>query len=699
MRRSLRLGLLGKFALASVVPIVALGLVLSEYVKHQIERHSLSQEVRAAALVARVGLQPHIRPVDLERGYLQPAEAKALHRALSVRRGEDGVARIKVWNQAGTIVYSDKRSLIGRTFAKSDSLRRALGGEVHSELSSLDDAEEATEQHFDKLLEVYVPLVASAGKRPVGAAEIYLDYAPIASAIRRETHTMYLLLLGGIAGLYAALFRIVAGASRRLRRQADTLRRQAEELRHHAATKEHQALHDHLTGLPNRVLFADRISHAIRTAERSGDEVAVFVMDLDRFKEVNDTLGHHSGDLLLQELAHRLQRALRTSDTVARLGGDEFGVLLPDLVDRQAIEEVVDRIRVAVERPFHVQDLPLAIETSIGISMFPEHGQDVDALLQKADVAMYVAKESNSTHEFYDPREHEYDPKRLTLVGELRRAIEAAELTVYYQPKADLRTGEVTGTEALVRWEHPERGLLFPDEFIPLAQHTGLIRPLTLCVMDTAMAQARAWQNRGWKLSVAVNLAARNLLDAGLPDDVYELLEKWQLEPGTVKFEITESTIMADPVRAMSVLERLHAMGTKLSIDDFGTGYSSLAYLKRLPVDAVKIDKSFVLNMDTDENDAAIVRSTIDLARNLGLNVVAEGVENEATWQTLAALGCDFAQGNYLTRPLPAPELNAWFERRPESQVSGHSANGRGSREATSAALANVRPQVETAVE
>jgi diguanylate cyclase (GGDEF)-like protein len=697
MRRSLRLGLLGKFALASVVPIAALGLVLTEYVKHQIERHSLAQEVRAAALVARVGLQPHVRPVDLQRGYLEPAEAKALHRALSVRRGEDGVARIKVWNRAGTIVYSDHRALIGRTFSKSESLHRALRGEVHSEISSLDGADEVAERHFGKLLEVYVPLVARPGKAPVGVAEIYLDYAPIATAIRRETRTMYLLLLGGVAGLYAALFRIVAGASRRLRRQADTLRRQAEELRHHAATKEHQALHDHLTGLPNRVLFADRISQAIRTAERSGDEVAVFVMDLDRFKEVNDTLGHHSGDLLLQELAYRLQRALRTSDTVARLGGDEFGVLLPDLVDRQAIEEVVDRIRAAVERPFHVQDLPLAIETSIGISVFPEHGQDVDALLQKADVAMYVAKESNSTHEFYDPREHEYDPKRLTLVGELRRAIEAAELTVFYQPKADLRTGEVTGTEALVRWEHPERGLLFPDEFIPLAQHTGLIRPLTLYVMDTAMAQARAWQNQGWKLTVAVNLAARNLLDAGLPEDVQELLDKWQLEPGTVKFEITESTIMADPVRAMSVLERLHAMGTKLSIDDFGTGYSSLAYLKRLPVDAVKIDKSFVLNMDTDENDAAIVRSTIDLARHLGLKVVAEGVENEAIWQTLAALGCDLAQGNYLTQPLPAAELNAWFESRPESRPHARSVNGHGPADSARTAFGNARTQIEPA--
>jgi diguanylate cyclase (GGDEF)-like protein len=699
MRRSVRLGLLGKFALASVVPILALGLVLSQYVKHQIERRTLSQEVRAAALVARVGLQPHIRPIDLRRGYLPVAQRQALHRALKLKRAEDRVARIKIWNKKAKIVYSDKKSLIGRRFTLFGPLRQALKGDIHSEISPVRRADHASERRVGKLLEVYIPLVAKPGQPPVGAADISLEYDPIAAEIRRETRTMYLLLLGGIVVLYAALFKIVAGASKRLRRQADTLRRQAEELRHHAATKEHQALHDPLTGLPNRVLFADRISQAIRVAERSGDEVAVFLMDLDRFKEVNDTLGHHSGDLLLQELAARLRRALRTSDTVARLGGDEFGVLLPDLVDRQSIEEVVDRIRVAVERPFYVQDLPLAIETSIGVSIFPEHGQDVDALLQKADVAMYVAKEGNSTHELYDANEDEYDPTRLTLVGELRRAIEAAELTVFYQPKADLRTGEVKGTEALVRWEHPERGLLLPDEFIPLAQHTGLIRPLTLSVLDTAMAQLRTWQHQGRNVTVAVNLATRNLLDAGLPDDVQELLDKWQLDPASIEFEITESTIMADPFRALAVLKRLHAMGTKLSIDDFGTGYSSLAYLKRLPVDSVKIDKSFVLNMDTDENDAAIVRSTIDLARNLGLTVVAEGVESETIWKTLAGLGCDIAQGNYLTAPLPGAKLSAWFDQRDQPETSVGGTNGHGPAKAARAALGDAHWHAEPAVE
>jgi diguanylate cyclase (GGDEF)-like protein len=684
MRRSLRLGLLGKFALASIIPIVLLGLVLSQYLRHRIEQRAFVQAERAAVLVARVGFQPHIRPIDLRRGYLPPAQARALDRALQSKRREDGVARIKIWNTGVRVVYSDKRSLIGNKFHIFGPLRRALSGEVHSEVSA-ERRDTASERHLGKLLEVYVPLLGKK-HRPVGAADIFLDYEPIAAEIRHETRTMYLLLLGGIAGLYATLFRIVAGASRRLRRQADTLRRQAEELRHQAAAKEHQSLHDPLTGLPNRVLFGDRISQAIRTAARSGDEVAVFLMDLDRFKEVNDTLGHHSGDLLLQELGARLQRALRASDTIARLGGDEFGVLLPDLVDRQSIEEVVDRIRAAVERPFYVQDLPLAIETSIGVSIFPEHGQDVEALLQKADVAMYVAKEGNSTHEIYDPRDDEYDPTRLTLVGELRRAIDAAELTVFYQPKADLRTGEVRGTEALVRWEHPVRGLLGPDEFIPLAQHTGLIRPLTLCVIDIAMAQVRAWQNQGLHLSVAVNLATRNLLDAGLPDDVQEMLHKWQLDPASIEFEITESTIMADPFRALAVLKRLHEMGTKLSIDDFGTGYSSLAYLKRLPVDAVKIDKSFVLNMDTDENDAAIVRSTIDLARNLGLTVVAEGVESETIWRTLSGLGCDIAQGNYLTKPLPAGELVDWFRELPETQVQA-GANGKEPETATPAAV------------
>ncbi len=455
------------------------------------------------------------------------------------------------------------------------------------------------------------------------------------------------------------------------RKLAEEARDRAEqELRHQAELNRHQALHDALTGLPNRSLFTDRIEQAVRAAQREGSHVAVLMMDLDRFKEINDTLGHHSGDLLLKELAKRVQAALRASDSVARLGGDEFGVLLPRYANRTALLKVVDRIRSSIEKPFVLDELPLSVEGSVGIALYPDHGEDVDLLLRRADVAMYVAKQWNSGYAFYDAEEHDFDPARLTLVGELRRALNDHELVLYYQPKAELRTGQVLSVEALIRWLHPERGLVPPDEFIPIAQQTGLIKPLTLYVLDEALRQGREWARRGWELSVAVNVSMRNLIDLEFPDDVSRLLAKWDADPSQLELEITESTIVADPFRSKLVLDRLSALGVRLSIDDFGTGYTSLAYLKQLPVDGIKIDRGFVMNMVEDEDDDAIVRSTIDLGRNLGLEVVAEGVENDEIMSRLKALGCDFAQGYHLSRPIPADQLSAWFETLPAAGIT-----------------------------
>jgi diguanylate cyclase (GGDEF)-like protein len=435
-------------------------------------------------------------------------------------------------------------------------------------------------------------------------------------------------------------------------------------LRRQAELNEYQALHDSLTGLPNRSLFHDRIGQAVLACERSGGRVAVLLMDLDRFKEVNDTLGHHSGDVLLTELGSRIRDVLRASDTVARLGGDEFGVLLPDQADPMDVAHVMEKIRQAVERPLVVQDLPLGVEASVGVAFYPDHGRTVDALLQAADVAMYAAKESHAFYAFYDATTHDYGPARLTLLAELRRAIDERQLVLYFQPKAALRDGEVASVEALLRWRHPERGLVFPDEFIPSVQQTGLIKPLTLYVIDEALRQCRSWEERGLILSVAVNLSIRNLLDVTFPGDVERLLRHHELDPHRLELEITESTMLADPLRTKSVLEKLSDMGVRISLDDFGTGYSSLSYLTRLPLDELKIDRSFVLNMLEDADHAAIVRSTIDLGRNLGLDVVAEGVENAAVWDELERLGCDIAQGYYLTRPVPADELEAWLRSR-----------------------------------
>jgi diguanylate cyclase (GGDEF)-like protein/PAS domain S-box-containing protein len=453
--------------------------------------------------------------------------------------------------------------------------------------------------------------------------------------------------------------------------QDDTERKAAEEaLMRQSELNEHQALHDGLTELPNRTLFRDRIEQAIAVAGREGGQLAVAMMDLDRFKDVNDSLGHHAGDALLVEIAQRLQSVLRRSDTVARLGGDEFGVLISKPRSDRDVALVIEKVRAALEQPVIVDGLALPAEASIGIAMFPDHGGDVDTLLRRADTAMYSAKDEKSGYVFYDGSRSESDPARLTLVGELRRAIEERELVLYYQPKASLSDGAVESAEALLRWNHPTRGLVGPDEFIPLAQQTGLIKPLTLYVLDEALGQCRAWQLAGIKLGVAINISIRNLLDAHFPELVGTLLDKWEVDPGQLELEITESTVLSDPVRTKRVLDKLSAMGIVLSIDDFGTGYSSLSYLTQLPVNEIKIDRSFVMNMAESSGDAVIVRSTIDLARNLGLQVVAEGVETEEAWHELNELGCTLAQGYYLTRPVPAAELTEWLKHRPRTTTT-----------------------------
>jgi diguanylate cyclase (GGDEF)-like protein len=653
MRRSFHLGLLERFALVGLVPIVLLGLVLAQYLRHQIENRALAEAQRAGFLIARVGFQPKLTEHDLKHG-LTKGQVEELDHALRSKSVADGVPRIKIWNRGGRIVYSDNRWLIGHRFLTFDRLRDALNGETASEVSTLRRADNGSERKFGRLLEVYVPIVFKPGHPPAGAVDVYLPYEPIARAIRRDTRTMYALLGAGLALLYGTLFKIVAGASKRLREQAEELRKQARE-------KEHQALHDPLTGLPNRTLLVDRVGQALVAARRNETEVALLLMDLDRFKEINDTLGHHCGDLLLRELGSRLKKVLRASDTVARLGGDEFALVLPDLSDRSAIDEVVRKVQEAVQKPFILQGLPLAIDTSIGVAVFPDHGGDTETLLQRADVAMYVAKSSNVPFQIYESEQDEHDPERLRLVGDLRRAMEEHELVVYYQPKAELQSGAVLSTEALIRWIHPTRGVVGPDQFIPLAQHTGLIMPLTMYVLDEAIKQAAEWQRQGIHLAVAVNLATRNLMNPRLAGDIRELLDLHGLEARWLALEITEGTIMADPFRALTVLRELNAMGVRLAIDDFGTGYSSLAYLKRLPVDEVKIDKSFIKNMVADSSDAAIVRSTIDLARNLGLEVVAEGVETEEVRESLLLLGCHLMQGYYLTRPLPPAEFLNWL--------------------------------------
>ena len=431
----------------------------------------------------------------------------------------------------------------------------------------------------------------------------------------------------------------------------------------HLAALEHQALHDVLTDLPNRVLLLDRLEQAILGSARQGTDLALLIMDLDRFKEVNDTFGHHIGDQLLMQVGPRLRTQIRASDTIARLGGDEFAILLPSVADAETAVATGKKLIRALETPFLVDEHAFYIGASVGIALAPAHGNDAATLLRRADVAMYIAKQSNSGFSVYSEEQDRNTPTRLALMSELRYAIDYGQLVLHYQPEVDLVRGTFSRLEALVRWLHPQHGLLPPDEFIQLAERTALIGPLTSWVLNESVRQCRSWQDDGLPVAVAVNLSGRLLQDPGLVELVGDCLQRWRVDPSCLTLELTESSIMSDPDNAMNVLGRLRALRVRLSIDDFGTGYSSLSHLRRFPVDEIKIDKSFVLEMLTQAADDAIVHSTIQLCHNLGRRVVAEGVENGEIYERLRELGCDYAQGFHLARPMAAEILPLWMER------------------------------------
>ncbi len=419
------------------------------------------------------------------------------------------------------------------------------------------------------------------------------------------------------------------------------------------------AYYDPLTQLPNRTQFLELVQQAFGA---DGEHpVALLLLDIDRFKEVNDTLGHGYGDMLLQQIGARLRSIMFESDTVARLGGDEFGVLLTRIAAVEDVGRIIEKIVGALEAPIMIETLPIAVEVSIGVALAPQHAADADGLLQHADVAMYHAKSTGSLHAVYDPEFDPHSPQRLALLGELRQAIDVGELVLHYQPKIELQTGHVVGAEALVRWYHPKRGMIPPDQFILIAEHTGLIKPLTLWVLDAALRQCLIWRRDGGPPRVAVNLSARSLHDPHLPQQIAELLRSCAVPAEALELEITESAIIVDPTRAIETLGRLADMGVRLSIDDFGTGYTSLGAIRKLPVHEIKIDKSFVLGMTGDKSEEVIARVILDLGRNLGFKVVAEGVETQSVARRLAILGCDFAQGYLISKPLPSEQFAAWF--------------------------------------
>ncbi|MDQ3915973.1 MAG: EAL domain-containing protein [Actinomycetota bacterium] len=643
MRRlRVRTSLLAEFAAVSFVALAVLGVVLAQTFLRTMHEEERSRATEIATLTAKADVRPRIPVEDLD-AVLGNGEETALDAKLHAVSARDGVARVTLWSRNGEVLYSTEAALAGTSAEEPALVRDAAEGNTSTVVSRKTPA--GTTAAAD-LLQVYLPLKTASGLTQ-GVLEVDFDYASIVAATRKDQQTVLAVLGGSLVLIYLFMLATVARSSRTHHRQA----RQTE----------HQAVHDALTGLHNRAYFRDRVEQAISEGKVSGERACLMLIDLDRFKEVNDTLGHHNGDQLLRQIAKRLQTELRESDTVARLGGDEFAVLLTNVADVTQVVRTAERILSCLKQPLFFMGLTLDVGASIGVSMFPDHARGVDALLQRADVAMYAAKETQTGYEFYNPDRDQNSLRRLALGSELSNAIQNKEVVLYYQPKADMRTGKIIGVEALARWQHAYRGIVGPDEFIPLAEQTQLIRPLTMNLLDEAIRQISVWDKRGINLKVAVNLSSRSLLDLQLPDQVTRLLQKWQVEATSLELEITESTIMADARRALAVLSTLNSMGVGLAIDDFGTGFSSLSYLKRLPVREMKMDKSFVMKMAVDENDAAIVRSTIELGHNLGLRVVAEGVENEGIWQQLTALGCDLAQGYYLTRPVPADELEEWL--------------------------------------
>ena len=428
---------------------------------------------------------------------------------------------------------------------------------------------------------------------------------------------------------------------------------------------EHQALHDALTKLPNRALFNDRLRSTLSSAHRSQELFALVGVDLDQFKEINDTLGHNAGDLVLRHVANACRKVLRESDTVARMGGDEFTLLLPQVADLEQAVHIAQRVLEAIKEPLQIGEHLVEVSASLGVALFPQHGEDEEALVTHSDAAMYAAKRKKMGVVVYQPEMGEGISEAVMLKAELRRAIHDGEMVLHFQPKIDMHSKTINGVEALVRWQHPRLGLLYPDSFIGLAELSGLIKPLTYEVLRLVMRQIQEWSSHSYSFPIAVNISAVNLQDKDFPEYVAAMISEYAVPNYLLEFEVTETAIMTEPIIAIENIRRLAHIGVQMSIDDFGTGYSSMAYLQKLLVAKIKIDKSFVIEMGTSKNDEVIVRATIDLAHNLGLKAVAEGVESQEAWDKLRKLGCDSAQGYFMSKGLPAEKLMEWIQTSP----------------------------------
>jgi diguanylate cyclase (GGDEF)-like protein len=628
------------YAIASLVPVLLLAAVLSHGYRQETQDRALAQGRAQAAVIEQMAIAPVLAPHDLGEG-VRARERRRLLEATELSIFSGSVVRLRLRSFTGGIVFSDDGSTAGALPATDVAFRTAARGDKHVEI--VHDPTGAEEQ----VIRVLQPIVPNASGQATGVLELYLPYAPIAAQLEAQLHRTYLRMAAGLAALYLVLALISWSSTRSLRR--------------HAAEREHRALHDPLTDLPNREWFRLRAEVALRA-----EPGAIVLVDLDRFKEVNDTLGHHAGDELLRVVARRLRSSLRSDDAVARLGGDEFGLILPNLRDAAQALELLGRVRDELAADIALESLSVGVEASFGVAFYPEHGAGVEELLKRADAAMYQGKRGTVGVVIYDASEvAPSSSQSLLMQGELRHALARDELVLHYQPKIALDTGRTYGVEALLRWQHPERGLLAPGEFLPAIERSGLIEPLTAWVLARALEDRQGWLAAGADWPVSVNISARNLESPEFAELVISQLAEAGMAPGDLWLEVTETALAADANVAARVLGTLTDHGVKVSIDDFGMGYSCLAQLRSLAVDEIKVDRTFVSGLDHSAEDRSIVRSIVDLGHGLGCIVTAEGVETPAADAWLRAAWCDAAQGYRYARPAPWTELLNGFRDEP----------------------------------
>jgi diguanylate cyclase (GGDEF)-like protein len=634
------------YVLASLVPVAALGAVLADGIQQDARDRGLELGRAQAAVVGEMVIAPALQGSDLAFG-LSTQERARLQTATDLAVFRGSVERLRLRDFSGSIVFSDDGSFVpdGVVGASSDPAAdraaeaAAVAGSAAFRAAAAGAADVTILDGESRGIRVFQPVVGDASGRSVGVLEVVLPYAAIAAEVDEATSRTYWRLGGGLAVLYLVLAAISWSSTRRLRR--------------HAAASAHAALHDPLTGLPNRELFRQRVDTALR---RSGG-CAVVLVDLDRFKEVNDTLGHPAGDQMLREVARRLTGTLRGEDTVARLGGDEFGLLLPAIADSRTARDLIERVNDGLSAELVLEGVPLAVEASFGIALHPRDGGTVEELLTHADAAMYHGKRGTAAVVVYDPALSGEPSHHLSIQHDIRRAIDNDELRLVYQPQIDLRTGRTTTVEALLRWQHPTRGLLAPTEFLPAVEHTALMGSLTEWVLARAAADCAAWTAGGRDWVVAVNVSARNLHEADFASTVARLARQAGVRPAQLQLEVTETALPVDPAAAATTLGTLAAHGFSTGLDDFGVGYASLSHLRSLALTEVKIDRVFVAGVADEGEDREVVAALIQLAHGLGLTVCAEGVETAEAADWLRRAGCDRAQGYFFSRPVPWTDL------------------------------------------